>query len=305
MKCPLRPIPKKDVVTQLNPSEFVLSIYGTEEFRFSCGEKDLGALKMVGVVKVKIPRGCKVEGASLVLVPTYELSWNVGNVSVVPLEMTKGLNDSLVTFASDSGIYRTHSGIPGPSLKELDAHWTNEVLKEEKHESLREVVMRIMYLGLGIFALVLILKLILWLCERRRVNSRIVRVTQDVESRCQEMEERSRHQLRCSELLRREMDPLTTRDGDQEGVYDIPAPTQSAPRPVSPNPDGLSLPLREIDESPIPRVRVYPLGTERVTYTNMRPRGRGAIRGTGTRRVVKVRSSGETPSQSDASEMWD
>ena len=86
---------------------------------------------------------------------------------------------------------------------------------------------------------------------------------------------------------------------------DIPAPTQSAPRPVSPNPDGLSLPLREIDESPIPRVRVYPLGTERVTYTNMRPRGRGATRGTGTRRVVKVRSTGETPSQSDASEMWD
>ena len=59
---------------------------------------------MVGVVKVKISRGCRVEGASLVLVPTYELSWNVGNVSVVPLKMTKGLNDSLVAFASDSGI---------------------------------------------------------------------------------------------------------------------------------------------------------------------------------------------------------
>ena len=66
-----------------------------------------------------------------------------------------------------------------------------------------------------------------------------------------------------------------------------------------------SLPLREVEESPIPRVRVYPLGTERVTYTNMRPRGRGATRGTGTRRVVNVRSTGGTPSQSDASEMWD
>ena len=131
------------------------------------------------------------------------------------------------------------------------------MLKEERHESLREVVMRIMYLGLGIFALVLILKLVLWLCERRRVNSRIVRVTHDVESRCQEMEERSRHQSRCSELLRREMDPLTTRDGDQEGVYDIPAPTQSAPRSVSPAPDGLSLTRREIDESPIPSCLLY------------------------------------------------
>ena len=305
MKCPLKPIPKRDVVTQLNPSEFVLSISGTEEFRFSCGEKDLGAIKMKGVVKVKIPRGCRMEGITLVLVPTYELSWNVGNVTVVPLEMTKGLNDSLVAFASDSGIYQKHSGIPGPSLKELDAHWTNQVLTEEKHESLREMVMRILYLGLGIFALVLLLKLVLWLCERRRVNSRIVRVTQDVENRCQEMEERSRHQLRCSELLRREMDPLTARDGDQEGVYDVPAPPQSVPSPASPATDGLSESLREVEESPIPRVRVYPLGTERVTYTNMRPRGRGATRGTGTRRVVKVRATGETPSQSDASEMWD
>ena len=101
------------------------------------------------------------------------------------------------------------------------------------------------------------------------------------------------------------MDPLTARDGDQEGVYDVPAPPQSVPSPASPATDGLSESLREVEESPIPRVRVYPLGTERVTYTNMRPRGRGATRGTGTRRVVKVRATGETPSQSDASEMWD
>ena len=259
---------------------------------------------MMGVVKITIPRTCRVEGASLVLVPTYELSWNVGNVSVVPLEMTKGLNDSLVAFASGSGIYRTHSGIPGPSLKELDAHWTNEVLREEKHESLRDVVMRILYLGLGIFALIMVLKLILWLCERKRVNSRIVRVTQDVENRCQEMEERNRHQVRCSELLRREMDPLTTRDGEQEGVYDVPAPLISAPRSVSPASDGLSLGLREVEESPIPRVLVYPLGTERVTYTNMRSRGRGATRGARSKRVP-VRPTGENPSVSDASEMWD
>ena len=43
MKCPLKPVPKKDMLTQLNPSEFILSIFGTEEFRYTCGEKDLGA----------------------------------------------------------------------------------------------------------------------------------------------------------------------------------------------------------------------------------------------------------------------
>ena len=64
LKCPLKPIPKKDMVTQLNPSKFVLSIFGTEEFRYSCGERDLGALQMVGVVKIKIPRGCRVDSSA-------------------------------------------------------------------------------------------------------------------------------------------------------------------------------------------------------------------------------------------------
>ena len=119
------------------------------------------------------------------------------------------------------------------------------------------------------------------------------------------MEERSRHQMRCSELLRREMDPLTTRDGDREGDYDIPNLPQVVPGSTSPASDGLSLNRREIEEPPVPRVRVYPLGTERVTYTNMRPRGRGATRGTGTRRVISVRPTGENQSLSDTSEMWD
>ena len=70
-KCPLRPVPRRDMVTQLNPSEFILSIDEMEEFRFSCRDRDL---QMVGVVKITIPRGCRVEGTTLILVPTYELS---------------------------------------------------------------------------------------------------------------------------------------------------------------------------------------------------------------------------------------
>ena len=130
-------------------------------------------------------------------------------------------------------------------------------------------------------------------------------MTQDVESRCQEMEERSRHQMRCSELLRREMDPLTARDGEQEGVYDVPMLLQAVPGSASPASDGLSLNRREVEEPPVPKVRVHPLGTERVTYTNMRPRGRGATRGAGARRVISVRPTREDQNLSDTSEMWD
>ena len=94
------------------------------------------------------------------------------------------------------------------------------------------------------------------------MNSRIVRVTQDIESRCQEMEERSRHQMRCSELLRRELDPLT--------AADVPMLPHIVPGSSSPASDGLSLNRREVEEPPVPRVRVHPhpLGG-RATYTNM------------------------------------
>ena len=178
-------------------------------------------------------------------------------------------------------------------------------MKEEKHETLRDIVYRVLYLGLGIFTLILILKLVLWLCEWRRVNSRIVRVTQDVESRCQEMEERNRHQMRCSELLQRELDPLTADDMVQEGVYDVPMPPQIVPGSSSPASDGLSLSRREVEEPPVPRVRVQTLGTGRVTYTNMRGKGRGGTRGTGARRVVSTRPTRYDQTLSDASEMWD
>ena len=130
-------------------------------------------------------------------------------------------------------------------------------------------------------------------------------MTQDVESRCQEMEERGRHQMRCSELLRREMDPLTADDMVHEGVYHVPMPPQVAPSVSSPATDGFSLDRLEVEEPPVPRVRVLPLGTERVTYTNMRAKGRGNTRGTRTRRVLSARPTRDDQTLSDASELWD
>ena len=151
----------------------------------------------------------------------------------------------------------------------------------------------------------MVLKLVLWLCERKRVNSRISRVTQDVENRCQEMEERGRHQMRCSELLRQELDPLAAGGMARDGVYDVPMPPHASPRASPPAADGLSVDRLEVDEPPVPRVRVHPLGTERVTYTNMRSKGRGNTRGTGTRRVPISRPTRDDQTLSDASEMWD
>ena len=103
--------------------------------------------------------------------------------------------------------------------------------------------------------------------------------------------------MRCSELLRQEMDPLTTSGMAREGVYDVPMPPRATPSVSPPAADGLSLDR--------PRVRVHPLGTERVTYTNMRAKGRGSTRGTRTRRVLSARPTRDDQTLSDASELWD
>ena len=108
----------------------------------------------------------------------------------------------------------------------------------------------------------------------------------------------------CSELLRRELDPLTVDDMVQEGVYDVPMPPQIVPGSSSPASDGLSLNRREVEEPPVPRVRVHPLGG-RATYTNMRAKGRGGTRGTGARRVLSACPTRDDQTLSDASEMWD
>ena len=111
--------------------------------------------------------------------------------------------------------------------------------------------------------------------------------------------------MRCSELLRRELDPLTAGDMVQEGVYDVPMPPQVVPGSSSPASDGLSLNRREVEEPPVPRVRVHPLGNGRATYTNMRAKGRGGTRGTGARRVLSARPTRDDQTLSNASEMWD
>ena len=111
--------------------------------------------------------------------------------------------------------------------------------------------------------------------------------------------------MRCSELLRRELDPLTADDMVHEGVYDVPMPPRVAPNVSSPATDDLSLDRLEIEEPPVPRVRVYPLGTGRATYTNMRAKGRGGTRRTGTRRGLSARPTRDDQTLSDASEMWD
>ena len=130
-------------------------------------------------------------------------------------------------------------------------------------------------------------------------------MTQDVESRCQEMEEQGRHQMRCSELLCQELDPLAAGGMAREGVYDVPMPPRATPSVSPPAADGLSLDRLEVDEPPVPRVRVQPLGTARVTYTNMRAKGRGKTRGTGSRRVPSARPTRDDQTLSDASELWD
>ena len=61
-----------------------------EVFRFSCKGKLVTSLKLSGLIRITIPRGCMAEGDWMKLIPTHNLFINVGKIRVVkilPLEM--------------------------------------------------------------------------------------------------------------------------------------------------------------------------------------------------------------------------
>ena len=60
--CPLKPVPHKDLVTQLNPTQFIVSIDGVENLRFYCEGFLVGALKVQGDSEADHPQELQCGG---------------------------------------------------------------------------------------------------------------------------------------------------------------------------------------------------------------------------------------------------
>ena len=203
--CPLKPVPHRDLVTQLNPTEFIVSIEGVEDLRFYCRGFKVGTLKAQGILRLKIPRNCNVEGRQLDLKPTLELHWNIGNVTQVPVDMMKSINDTLAAHASDS-VYQIHSGVPGPSIHELGQDFKEEILKTQETHSIWDTIHMCIAGVAGLILLVFFIKIITVCCVNKRVTGKFRTARADADHRDRKIEELERHIRQMSALLQHQLD---------------------------------------------------------------------------------------------------
>ena len=61
-KCAITPIPHKDMSVQLDEKTFLVALEKEEVFRFSCNAKVVTSLKLSGLIRITVPRGCMAEG---------------------------------------------------------------------------------------------------------------------------------------------------------------------------------------------------------------------------------------------------
>ena len=93
-KCAISPIPHCDMSVQLDEKTFLVALEKEEVFRFTCKGKLVTSLKLSGLIRITIPRGCMAEGDWMKLIPTHNMFFNVGrvrDVKVLPLEMMLSL----------------------------------------------------------------------------------------------------------------------------------------------------------------------------------------------------------------------
>ena len=131
-KCAISPIPHSDMSVQLDEKTFLVAIEKEEVFRFACKGKLVTSLKLSGLIRITIPRGCMAEGDWMKLIPTHNLFFNVGKIRVVkvlPLEM---MNLSASDYAVRSGEFTMGGGEAGPSIEDLMKTWKVNEKKEKK-----------------------------------------------------------------------------------------------------------------------------------------------------------------------------
>ena len=93
-KCAISPITHKDMSVQLDEKTFLLAVAEDEIFRFSCKGELVTSLKISGLIRITVPRGCMIEGDWMKLVPTHNLFFNVGRVRVVKVHSLQTMNMS-------------------------------------------------------------------------------------------------------------------------------------------------------------------------------------------------------------------
>ena len=99
-KCPLKPMPHRDVAVQLDENTFVLAVNDPGTYRFFCKAAGFSSkVGVVGLARIFIPTGCRVDGDTISMVPSPSLFFNLGKVRTVDLDSLKDFNHSATAWA--------------------------------------------------------------------------------------------------------------------------------------------------------------------------------------------------------------
>jgi len=179
-KCAISPIPHDDMAVQLDEKTFVIALEKEEIFRFACSGQQITTLKLSGLIRITVPRGCVAEGNWMKLMPTHDLYFNLGRlrvVKVLPLEM---VNTTATDWAVKSGKFTVGGGESGPSVDDLMKSWKVNDLKEKRHFSLWTLIKRTFW-SIMIFLIVFVVIQIGWKCfEMRMVAKKFIKSGQKV-----------------------------------------------------------------------------------------------------------------------------
>ena len=174
-KCAISPIPHSDMSVQLDEKTFLVALEKEEVFRFTCKEKQVTSLKLSGLIRLTIPRGCMAEGDWMKLIPTHNLFFNVGKIRVVkvlPLEM---MNLSASDYAVKSGEFTMGGGEAGPSVEDLMKTWKVNEKKEKRHFSLWTWIKRTFWTIIMFVVLFVIVQVVLKVVELWQLKNWAVR----------------------------------------------------------------------------------------------------------------------------------
>ena len=197
---------------QLDENTFVLAVNDPGTYRFFCKAAGFSSkVGVVGLARIFIPTGCRVDGDTISMVPSPSLFFNLGKVRTVDLDSLKDFNHSATAWAVEQGEYHVDSGISGPSMGDVMKKWKVHNLKEQKHYTLMDYLH---YLA-GIVVLIVVCYLIIVLVSvwRKYKQRRVREATRAADN--QALEENIFHRLRKSELFRRVRAPASEHEMEE------------------------------------------------------------------------------------------
>ena len=112
-------------------------------FRFMCNDKLVSSMRLSGLLRLEIPKGCYVVGDWMKLVPSYDLFYNSGRIRVVKVDPLEDINGTAKEWAVSTRMLG--EGKDGQSVGGIMEDWEDHKVKEKKRSSFVSFVMECLW----------------------------------------------------------------------------------------------------------------------------------------------------------------